>query len=370
MFDDIRPYRDDEVVPVIQRLINEPALQASIASYATPKLYRVFPKICRLLVKLSLQWKLKHFTTVDSIQSEVARYLHKLIKKSTDGFSFNGLRQLDMSKPTLFISNHRDIALDPALINLALFKCEQTTVEIAIGDNLLSKPWVADLMRLNKSFIVRRNLDTKRAMLNASKNLSAYIHHTLTENDHNVWIAQREGRAKDGIDKTNAALISMLLLNKDKQQSIAQYLEQLNIVPVSISYQFDPCDSDKAKELATIEATGSYQKAEGEDLKSITQGLVGNKGLVHIEFGTPILGDYENSKAIAAEIDRQIINNYKLYDSNIAAEARLNDQDTSKSLPSYLTERLQPLDQDQQRWLLAMYANPVVAKTNQTKLAD
>jgi len=367
MFDDIRPYRDDEVVPVIQRLINEPALQASIASYASPKLYRFFPTISRALVKFSLQWKLKRFTTVDAIQTEVAKYLHKLIKKSTDGFSFNGLRQLDMTKPTLFISNHRDIALDPALINLALFKCDLTTVEIAIGDNLLSKPWVADLMRLNKSFIVKRNLATKREMLTASKSLSAYIHHTLTDTNHNVWIAQREGRAKDGIDKTNAALISMLLLNKDKQQSIAQYLEQLNIVPISISYQFDPCDSDKAKELATIEATGSYQKAEGEDLKSITQGILGHKGQVHIEFGTPILGEYENSKAIAAEIDRQIIKNYQLYDSNIAAEARLNDQNEIKALPSYLTERLQPLNQDQQRWLLSMYANPVLAKTGQIK---
>jgi 1-acyl-sn-glycerol-3-phosphate acyltransferase len=365
MFDDIRPYRDDEVVPVIHKLINEKALQASLASYATPRLYRLFPTICRTLVKLSLQWKLKRFTTVDAIQTEVEKYLHKLIKKSTDGFSFNGLTQLDMTKPTLFISNHRDIALDPALINIALFKCNATTVEIAIGDNLLSKPWIADLMRLNKSFIVKRNLDTKRAMLNASKSLSAYIHHTLIDNNHNVWIAQREGRAKDGIDKTNSALISMLLLNKEKSQPIAQYLDQLNIVPVSISYQYDPCDSDKAKELATIEATGSYQKAEGEDLKSITQGIVGHKGLVHIEFGTPISGDYENSKAIAAEIDRQIIKNYKLYDSNIAAEARLNTGDESKPLPCYLNKKLQQLDQDQQRWLLAMYANPVIAKAQQ-----
>ena len=362
MFDDIRPYRDDEVVPVIQKLINEKALQTSIASYATPRFYRLFPTLSRLLVKLSLKWRVQKFTTVTAIQTEVAKYLHRLIRKSTDGFSFNGLDQLDMSKPTLFISNHRDIVLDPALVNLALHKSGVNTVEIAIGDNLLSKPWVADLMRLNKSFIVKRNEKNKRAMLNASKSLSSYIHHTLTQNNHNVWIAQREGRAKDGIDKTNAALISMLLLNKDKQQPISEYLDQLNIVPVSISYQFDPCDSDKAKELATIEATGSYQKSEGEDIKSITQGIIGHKGLVHIEFGTPIIGEYENSKAIATEIDRQIICNYKLYDSNLAANALLNDPNSANQLPDDLTKRMQHLNKAQQRWLLAMYANPVIAK--------
>jgi 1-acyl-sn-glycerol-3-phosphate acyltransferase len=315
-----------------------------------------------MLVRLSLRWRVKKFTTVTAFQTEVAKYLHQLIKKSTNGFTFNGLEKLDMSKPTLFISNHRDIALDPALLNLALYKSGINTVEIAIGDNLLSKPWVSDLMRLNKSFIVKRSEKNKRAMLTASKSLSSYIHHTLTHNHHNVWIAQREGRAKDGIDKTNAALISMLLLNKDKQQSISEYLTQLNIVPISISYQFDPCDSDKAKELATIEATGAYQKAEGEDLKSITQGILGHKGQVHIEFGSPILGDYENSKAIASEIDRQIISNYKLYNSNLAADALLKDPRSAIELPNELTQRMQQLDKIQQRWLLEMYANPVIAK--------
>lgn len=366
MFDDIRPYRDDEIVPVIEKLINEKALQTSVARFATPRLYRLSPAISRLLVKLSLQWRAKKFTTVTAFQTEIAKYLHRLIRKSTDGFSFNGLQNLDMTKPTLFISNHRDIALDPALVNLALYKSGIDTVEIAIGDNLLGKPWVADLMRLNKSFIVKRGEKNKRAMLTASKNLSSYIHHTLTHNHQNIWIAQREGRAKDGLDKTNAALISMLLLNKTKQQSIADYLSLLNIVPVSISYQFDPCDHDKAKELATIEATGSYQKSEGEDLKSITQGLLGHKGLVHIEFGAPISGEYETSKEIAHEIDRQIITNYRLYNSNIAAEALLKGKKPSEDLPLELSQRLEQLDETQQRWMLAMYANPVIAKQQST----
>ena len=366
MFDDIRPYRDDEVVAVLQRLINEQALQSSLASYIMPKFYRLFPTLSRWLMKASMKLRLKQFTTIDAIQLEVERYLHRLIKKSTDGFSFNGLIELDLTKPTLFISNHRDIALDPALINLALFKAGASTVEIAIGDNLLSKPWVSDVMRLNKSFIVKRNAKNKREMLNNSKDLSRYIHHTLTDNVHNVWIAQREGRAKDGIDKTNVALISMFLLNRDRQQPLSQYLAQLNIVPVSIAYQYDPCDCDKARELATIETTGQYQKQEGEDLKSITQGILGHKGQVHIEFGTPILGDYENSKEIATEIDRQIIANYKLYDSNIAADALVKEPTKNIPIPDYLSSRLAQLTQQQQRWLLAMYANPVSSKHNQT----
>ena len=216
-------------------------------------------------------------------------------------------------------------------------------------------------MRLNKSFIVKRSEKTKRAMLTASKQLSSYIHHTLCDNKQNIWIAQREGRAKDGIDKTNAALISMLLLNKGKQIPIADYLEQLNIIPVAISYEFDPCDRDKARELAAKEATGEYKKSENEDFDSITRGLVGKKGHVHIEFCDPILGDFEDSKAIAKAIDTKIIENYKLYESNQKAYDLLKNSDVRVD-DNPLKNRLQQLTVEQQQWLLTMYANPVYAK--------
>lgn len=365
MFDDIRPFRDDEAPNVIKNIINETALQESIAAYFFPRLNGFMPSFSHWLVKHYLKYRASKLHSVAQFQREVAKYLHKLVKKSSDGFSFNGLAELDMNKPTLFISNHRDIALDPALVNLALYKSGFSTVEIAIGDNLLSKPWVSDLMRINKSFIVKRNEATKRAMLTASKNLSSYIHHTLNENSHHVWIAQREGRAKDGLDKTNAALISMLLLNKDKQQSIESYLEQLNIVPVSLSYEFDPCDKDKANELATLEETGSYEKADGEDLRSITQGLVGYKGKIHLEFGQPIVGDFQDSKSVAAAIDQQIIANYKLFPSNISAKEQL-EQGLASEEQSTLTTRLNGLNEQQKRWLLTMYANPAIAKEQQT----
>ncbi len=362
MFDDIRPYRDDEVVAVIEKLINESGLQASIASLKMPRLYQALPTIACAIVKWSLKFRAQKFNSIDEIQIEVAKYLHHLIKSSTAGFTFSGIDNFDNTKPALFISNHRDIVLDVALVNLALYKSGISTVEAAVGDNLLHQPWVADLMRINKSFIVKRSAENKRAMLNASKQLSAYIHDTVANRQQNIWIAQREGRAKDGIDKTNSALISMLLLNKAKPTPIAEYLTELNIVPVSISYEFDPCDSDKAIELAERAATGSYQKQEGEDLKSITQGLIGQKGRVHIEFCPPILGDYTDSKAIAAAIDKEIISNYKLYDSNLVAHATLNQQATDNSVLEQLNRRMESLTSEQQHWLLTMYANPVKAK--------
>lgn len=367
MFSDIRPYRDDEVAGVIENLVNDTEFQRSIAIYVMPGLTRILPGFSRWLVKLSLARRTKKFTNVHDIQLEAAKYMYRLIRRSTDGFSHSGLSDLDMSKPTLFVSNHRDIALDPALINVALHESGHSTLEIAIGDNLLSKPWVSDVMRLNKSFIVKRSEKTKRAMLTASKKLSAYVHHTLIDNHQHVWIAQREGRAKDGLDKTNAALISMLMLNKEKPQPLGEYLKLLNIVPVSISYQFDPCDVDKAKELAAIETTGSYQKAENEDIRSITQGILGHKGLVHVAFGQPIQGDFADTKAVAAQIDQQVISNYRLYNSNLTAHAKLNNQtaDIDDKIMAELNQRMQGLDEVQQRWLLTMYANPVLAKENQ-----
>ena len=209
-FDDIRPYNDDEVVDILHKLINEKELQSIIANYVMPRTYRLLPWLCRNLVKLSFSIKVKKFICVASLQKEVVKYLNRLIRNSTNGFSYSGLELFDSSKPTLFISNHRDIALDPALVNFALHQAGSTTAEIAIGDNLLTKPWLSDLMRLNKSFIVKRGEKSKRAMLNASKNLSAYIHYTLNQKKQHLWIAQREGRAKDGLDKTNSAVISML----------------------------------------------------------------------------------------------------------------------------------------------------------------
>jgi glycerol-3-phosphate O-acyltransferase len=368
MFDDIRPFRDDELATVIQRLINEPELQASVAHLVMPRLFKVFPGLCKKIIKLSLSFRQKHFSTTDKIHFEVAKYLTRIIDKSSQGFTYNGLEKLKTKKPALFISNHRDIILDAALVDLALYKEGIQTVEAAVGDNLLTKPWVSDLMRINKSFIVKRSEKTKRAMLNASKELSAYIHHSITERKQNTWIAQREGRAKDGLDITNPALISMLLLNKEKTTSIEDYLEQINIIPVAISYELDPCDQQKAIELSTIESTGEYKKSDDEDVNSMIKGLMGDKGRIHIEFCAPIKGNFENSKAIAEAIDQQIISHYKLFDTNTAAFEHLSNDVESKPTTSplldVLAQRMDNLTHIQQQRLLSMYANPVVAKNS------
>lgn len=362
MFDDIRPYRDSEVNQILNKLMNEPELLSSVAQFSVPFLRRLTPRLADWLVKQSLKFRLRNIHTVEDIQNVVAKYLHKIVIKSTDRFSYSGLANIDISKPCLFISNHRDIVLDAALVNYALFKNNMETVEAAVGDNLLHKTWVADLMRINKSFIVKRSEKTKRETLNASKQLSAYIHHSLTEKKQNIWIAQKEGRAKDGIDKTNAALISMLLLNKNKETSIGDYLSELNIIPVAISYEFDPCDHNKAIELAETAETGHYQKQENEDLNSITQGMLGQKGNVHISFCQPIQGDFADSKAVASAIDAQIIENYKLHASNLYAYEKLINKTNDETLVKRISDALERLTQEQQHWLLKMYANPVFAK--------
>ena len=363
MFDDIRPYNDDEITQVIESLINSTALQDAIATMTFPKLYKLAPSLMRFAIKYSLKFRAKKFNHVDAIQQEVAKYLHQLIAQSTDGFHFSGIENINKDKPALFISNHRDIVLDVALLNLALFKNNLATVEAAVGDNLLEQQWVADLMRINKSFIVKRNIKNKREMLMASKQLSAYIHDSIVNRQQNIWIAQREGRAKDGIDQTNPAVISMLLLNKPKQTTIAQYLSQLNIIPVSISYEFDPCDQQKAIELGAKEQYGSYQKKSGEDLDSITQGMKGYKGKIHLTFGRAITGEHKDSKSIAQALDQEIINNYHLFDTNITANKLLNnDENINEQVAKQLTQRMKNLTALQQQWLLTMYANPVKRK--------
>lgn len=366
MFDDIRPYQDNEVQKIAASLLNEREFLNSVSAISLPILYKYWPGLARYLVKKSMTAKAKKLQTIKSIQLLVSGYLTKLIKTTITELTYSGIEHLDSCKPTLFISNHRDIVLDVALINHVLHENGIETVEAAVGDNLLSKQWVEDLMRLNKSFIVKRSEKTKRAMLAASKHLSAYIHHSLTEKQHNIWIAQKEGRAKDGVDKTNNALISMILLNKPKDVPISDYLATLNIVPVAISYEYDPCDQDKARELALKASSGHYQKEEHEDLKSITLGLMGQKGRVHLSFSPPLSGKFSDSKEIAETIDQYIIGHYKLFPSNENAFHYL--QEGNSDLLKMFSDRIHALTEEQRQWLLTMYANPVIAKKSLEEL--
>lgn len=188
----------------------------------------------------------------------------------------------------------------------------------------------------------------------AMTQLSEYIDHSI-QTGHSVWIAQREGRSKDGNDKTDPTLLKMFYMSHRKQRSFAEMVERLNIVPVSISYELDPCDAMKARELAAIASTGKYQKTEFEDIDSIVRGITGDKGHVHVDFGEPIRGSFETPEALAAEIDRQILGGYYLHATHLAAA----EQAESDQAQEKFQQRLQQVDELAQPFLKAMYANPV-----------
>ena len=278
-FAEIRPYHDDEVAPVLAKLLIDPELLNVVANLRIPKLNRYLPWLVRPLIAWYLRREFKGVNNVADFQLIIKRYMDAMIEDHTCSFNVSGLDVLDSNAAYLFISNHRDIALDPAFVNYSLYHHERSTVRIAIGDNLLSKPFAADLMRLNKSFIVRRSARGPRQMLAAFRQLANYIRFSLLEERSSIWIAQREGRAKDGNDATEAAVIKMIGMAQQKpDESFSDYINKLNIVPVSISYEWDPLDAAKAQELVRVERDGAYLKAEHEDLKSIAVGVLGNKG--------------------------------------------------------------------------------------------
>lgn len=323
-FDDIRPYNDSEVPAVIARLIADSEFIDLLLSRKLPLLAKICPWLLRPLLRRSLSKAAEKINSVDDLQRYITVSLQNLIAKTTDGYSVSGLENLDPKKAYLFLSNHRDIALDPAMVNLALFDAGMETVRIAIGDNLLSKPFASDLIRVNRSFIVKRSITGRRDKLEALKKLSRYIRHSITGDGVSVWIAQREGRAKDGHDRTETALLKMLALSRDKEQSFAEAIGEINLVPVAISYEYDPCDVDKGRELYAKEQGEDYVKEKYEDLDTIQKGFVGYKGRVHVAFGEPVTNVVDsaedlNADSLAEAIDKQVYTNYKLFPSNIVA---------------------------------------------------
>ncbi len=379
LFDDIRPYHDDEVERVLQRLINNNELIDALTTFNFPKLSPFIKPVLQFLVKRTLAKKIHHINTVYKFQQLVEPYMIKVIERSTASVSWSGLNDLSKEKSYLFLSNHRDIVLDPALVNYGLHLDERDTVRVAIGDNLLSKLYVSDLMRLNKSFIVKRSLETRKEKVDALKTLSAYITHSVATN-HSVWLAHREGRAKDGNDVTDPAILKMLSLTH-KKIGFENMLSSLNIVPVAISYEVNPCDFMKAKELHLRQSTGEYTKSDNEDLDSIIAGIQGQKNHVHVAFGQPLPVTLKDPASCAEAIDRQIHQLYKLFPINFSAYNILENQghkDYQKSLKEnkdysedllvkgdrLLNSRLEKCDDHAKEWLLKMYANPVKNQMN------
>jgi len=375
-FDDIRPYYDREVPEVIARLTADRELADTLLSMKYPRVAPLLGWALRPLIRRAMGRAFSAVKSIQDLQDLIGVHMRRMLAESNTGFTVSGLDKLDPQSSYLFISNHRDIAMDPAFVNLALYENRMNTVRIAIGDNLLTKPFSSDLMRLNKSFIVKRSATGRREKLQALTTLSKYISFSLHDEHSSIWIAQREGRAKDGVDRTEPALIKMLTLAKPRELSFAEAITGLNIIPVAISYELDPCDIDKGRELHAKKSTGSYKKGEHEDLRSIYKGIVGYKANVHVAFGEPLAPGQETAEDVAEAIDRQILGNYRLQTTNLAAWRlrRGSDpvvdrwcKDLNVDWPAEeqrLKERLAAEPPEVRDIVLTMYANPVASKLN------
>jgi 1-acyl-sn-glycerol-3-phosphate acyltransferase len=367
-FDSIRPFDDADLAVVLPKLFNNKEFINSIVAFKFSAWPRFMRPALGFVTRHFIIKQISKITTLRGFQHLVEPYMERMISTTTESFTVSGLDKLDLSQACLFMSNHRDIALDPAFVNWALHINGQDTVRIAVGDNLLKKEWVADLIRLNKCFIVKRSATDRREKLSAAKLLSEYMEFTLNTEQQHIWIAQREGRAKDGNDITNPAILSMLALNKPKDADFSDYIRSLRIVPVSISYEFDPCDINKAKELQKVESEGSYDKPDNEDVRSIVNGITGQKGRVHIHFGEVLTAEYSNAKEVAAHIDQEILQGYDSFstgpiaakmlgcDDNIIDKISQESNQYAKVATDYLQSRLVNLSKEEQNKLLNMYA--------------
>ena len=335
-FSDIRSFRDNEVNDTLREMIRDEGFLYILRKIFTEERIQ------------HLNEELNDVNSVYEFQSKyISFYVNVLIRLSITDFTFDGLDKLDKNSSYLFISNHRDIVLDSALINELLFRNNFTTSEIAIGNNLLIYKWIENLVRLNKSFIVRRDLSGKE-MLQETIKMSAYLRDTIVNRNTSVWIAQKEGRSKDGNDYTDAALLKMLTLGGSK--NFVKDFSELRIVPVSISYETEPSiDSKVAATYCKLKGL-KYKKTWEDDLKDMGRGLYNMKGNVHISFGKVIheeLGvidaiENKNDKfeKLAEVIDEQIHANFKLTKSNYMAFDILNNSIKCLKEKKYLIEEV------------------------------
>ncbi len=367
-FDDIRPYRDEEVAEVLKRLWNNKWLISGLRTVFLPKTPRVLQPLLDRILKLYLGIKLKNIQTVENFQRKIIvdTLLHPMVKKTSSGLTYEGEEHLKHGEAYVFISNHRDIVLDPALLDYILNKNKLAMAQVAFGDNLLISDAIADLIRVNRGVIVKRNL-TSRAQFYESMRLSTYIRRTV-EGGESIWIAQSAGRSKDGMDVTNPAILKMLhFAYRAEKINFKDFLGRLKIVPVSISYEYDPCDRMKAWEIHRTRTRGEHKKRKYEDLLSITTGLQGFKGKVHYKFSEPLDPIYNDEKELAVAIDERIQKGYKLWSTNFIAYDMVHNTDLfDKSYSEFEKQmfflRFRRLSKDVRQILLESYSNPVVNK--------
>ncbi|MFW3896228.1 1-acyl-sn-glycerol-3-phosphate acyltransferase [Pseudomonas bharatica] len=372
-FDAIRPYDDAEVPAVLARLLSDPAFLDILTRFRFPRMANGFGWLLKPLIARRLRKEFAGVKCVATLQDKVEFYVDHTIERATDGVTYTGVEQFKSGTAYLFLANHRDIVMDPAFVNYAVYHAGLPTPRIAIGDNLLQKPFVSDMMRLNKSFIVHRSISGRREKLAAYQLLSAYINHSIRKDGASIWIAQAEGRAKDGDDRTDSAILKMFHMSR-KDEPFGEVIQSLNLSPVSISYEYDPCDQAKARELYIRATTGTYTKAPGEDDLSIGLGITGYKGRVHINFNAPVTALFEDTKQLAAHIDRQILGGYRLFPVHYLAYAQWADADPQLQVPkanevfgaeelakaqAEWQRRLEACPEEHRPYLVLQYAMPV-----------
>lgn len=367
-YDDIRPYRDDEVPQVLQRLKNSQWLMSGLRTVFLPKTPRIFAPLVDKILKTYLELKLGKIQKVAAFQRKIIvdTLLHPIVKKTSSGLSYSGIENLDPKQNYLFVSNHRDIILDPALLDYILTKNGFDMAQVAFGDNLLINDVISDLIRINRGVIVKRNLPP-REQYAASMKLSNYVRKTLDEGE-SIWIAQSAGRSKDGMDITNPAIMKMLYFAYKRDNiDFHEFLGRTKIVPIAISYQYDPCDRMKAWEIHRKRTRGEHKKRKYEDLVSIMAGIKGFKGKVHYHFNAPMEPVYNNEKELVADIDERIQHGYKLWSTNFIAYDVINNTNLFEQAYSEFEKqrfflRFHRLSKQVRTILLEAYANPVANK--------
>ncbi|KQS93262.1 1-acyl-sn-glycerol-3-phosphate acyltransferase [Chryseobacterium sp. Leaf394] len=372
-FDAIRSYYDSEVNDALKTIADDPMMN-SLMQFTFPE-----SKECFWLEEF------KKINTVHDFQHHfISKTIRQILKESSEDFTTSGFEKLDKNTSYLYISNHRDIVLDTCLLNLALMDSGCIMTSSAIGDNLVKKDFLQKIAKLNRNFLVRRGLPV-RSQLESSTLLSQYICKLLKEDNRSVWIAQKEGRTKDGDDRTNPGVLKMLALNAEKEP-LHSFFKKLKIVPVSISYELDPTDVLKMPQLIAESKNEKYIKADNEDFTSILQGVLGQKKRIHLHAGEvlnhelDLLPASQNKnqqlQSIAKLIDHSILKNYKLWPSQFIAKDLLEGK-ISSSLKyteeeknfflSRLESRIDNSDTALKNNFLLMYAKPLLNMTASAK---
>ncbi len=371
-FSRIKPYEEDQVHDALVRMLSNPIFQKLIDYLYPPEIHEKLRKDL-LAANSSLEFqKLFMYTGLKSV----------LEKTTPKGLHFENEHFINDGRPVSYVANHRDILLDSALLQVILVDLGLETSEISFGNNLIVNDFVNDFGRINRMFTVFRD-GSPRELLQNAKNLSAYIHHTLKEKERSIWIAHRKGRTKNGVDKTDLGVIKMLI--SSGKNDILEAVRCLDIVPLSMSYEWEPCDASKVRELY-LKEFGTFSKTPDEDMNSVIQGIIGQKGGINLCFCKPVnevlenfdvsLGNNPFLNQIVDYMDKQMIENYKLWPSNYYAydlasnskeHADFYTEETIRYFQERLDKTIQLIGKDDQKvrqLFIDLYANPVRSKQN------